>query len=383
MNKKYINNICLSALLIGFWGLSACSNKESQGRSNISNETNDKSSQVSEYDVNTGELRVVEDNVSSSGAGNPQMTTEGSNGGENNSIQELRLVFENFKKNFPNSSNFNIYPIITKIKPNANLEIFEITTPNGIFYTDKSATWVLEGVLLMKDPNLTEGDIENFTAAGMVAPFANITMREDIQERYSMLRDKETAFVVANPEGISAVNVFNNLPRDKAISLTYGKPEHEVVLFVDSLDKLAHKFFNDLSMVSEDKVNIKFTIFPVGMDEIRPESNLVTSAIMCAGFNPEKQNSNSQEVISNTWKRFMEDKETLDNPLESWERWAEANDVSLIFLEDCPRANDPGVFSRLATSIGVFQFPFALLSNGKALIGDFDLEKIKEQVNKE
>lgn len=291
-------------------------------------------------------------------------------------------VFERFKTNFPQTSNFQTAPVVIRVEPTRGVEMFEITTPYGIFYTNRDATWMIEGVLMMRQPGVDEAAAAQAKAAGLPVSLVNITLRPDAQERYGLLRDKEVAARATGSANMSVAEIYKAMPREKAITLDYGSPTHEIVVLADILDPASHRLFNALSKEDPSKLNIRLSVFPIGVEEIRPNAIPYAAALLCAGFNPDTPNVpiDGQQVAT-LWRSFMSDAVALNNPEQAWAPWAETNRVAVPVAETCPRNIEPGVFTRLSNSLGMFGAPIALLPNGKVLANDITLEALMAAIS--
>lgn len=286
-------------------------------------------------------------------------------------------VYERFKKSFPQTADFKSAPVVIRIEPATGVELFEIITPNGVFYTNRQATWIIEGVLMMQSPGQDPAAAQQAAAAGLPPPMVNVTMRPDAQRLYALVRDKEAAARATGSENMSPVEIYKSMPRDKAIVLDYGRPDHEVILLADLLDPASHKFFHELSKQDPAQVNLRLSVFPVGVEEIRPQAIAHAAALLCVGFDPANPTAQNADKVATLWKSFMSDSIALANPEQAWGPWAQANGIVSPAPEACPRNIEPGIFTRLASSLGLFGTPLALLPNGKAMSNEISLEKIR------
>lgn len=292
-------------------------------------------------------------------------------------------VYERFRKNFPQTTDFRTIPVVVRIEPTGGVEMFEITTPYGIFYTDRQATWMIEGVLMMPALNQDPEAIAQARAAGLPTPMMNVTMRPDAQKLYALVRDKEAAARATGSEKMPIGEIYASMPRDKAITIDYGRPDTDIVLLADILDPAAHAFFNELSKLDPGQLNLRLSVFPVGVEEIRPQALDYAAAVLCAGFDPANPNADNSAHVASLWKSFMSDGVALVDPSQAWPTWAQANGLSGPAPAACPRNIEPGMFSRLATSLGLFGSPIAILPNGHVLANTLTVAKVKEALASE
>lgn len=287
-------------------------------------------------------------------------------------------VYERFRTNFPQTADFRTTPVVVRIEPTEGKEIFEITTPYGIFYTDRQATWMIEGVLMMPSPDQDPAAQAKARAAGMPTPMMNVTMRPAAKGLYALVRDKEAAARSAGSESMSISEIYTSMPRDKAIILDYGRPDTDIVLLADILDPAAHTFFNELSKLDPNQVNMRLSVFPIAVEEIRPQALGYAASVLCAGFNHDQPTAPQSARPAELWKSFMSDGVALADPSAAWATWAKANGLSDQAPPKCPRNIEPGMFTRLANTLGLFGSPIALLPNGHVLSNSLTVAKIKE-----
>ena len=298
-----------------------------------------------------------------------------------NAGELVGLVYGRFKENFPQVADFRTDPVISRVEPVSGVELFEIVTPHGIFYTDRNASWILEGVLFMPDPTSDQ------TAAqtGLPNNMVNITLRPDVQNWYGERRDKEAAAQSMGDERISGAEFYQSMPREKAVVLDYGNPNEEVqgqsreiVLVVDIDDQATHDLFHALEQVDENSLNLRIFAFPVGVEEIRPHTLPRSSALLCSGFDPSNPGAENSERVSDVWHKFLSDPSTVNMPQEAWLAWAQQNSIAPQAHESCPRQIEPAVFTRLVGTLGLSGTPRAVFSNGSDLVGSFTVSQLLE-----
>lgn len=296
-------------------------------------------------------------------------------------------VFGRFKENFPQAGDFSTPPVVVRIEPVAGVELFEIITPHGVFYTDRQASWIVEGVLFMPNPS---ADPSQAQATGLPTPMVNVTLRPDVQRIYGSIRDKEAGVRSLGGEKLPGTELYASMPREKAISLTYGAPPmegntspREVVIFADMDDNLTHALFAELGKRDPNTLNLKLSVFPVALEEIRPHTLDRAAALLCAGFDPANpDDSTSAARVAELWRTYLSDPSTADLSPEAWTSWAQANDVALPAHAACPRQIEPGMFTRLIGALGLHGAPRAVLPNGEQLVGNFTVEQLLEAIER-
>lgn len=288
------------------------------------------------------------------------------------------LVYSRFKENFPQVADFRTDPVISRIEPVSGVELFEIVSPNGIFYTDRHAQWILEGVLFMPDPS----EASTSAQTGLPSNMINITLRPDVQRWYGERRDREAASQTMGQERISGSEFFQSMPREKAVVLDYGTPtpEREIVMIVDIDDQATHDLFHALEQLDGSGLNFRILAFPVGIEEIRPHTLPRSSALLCAGFDPANPAENS-ETVSRIWRKFLSSPATANMPEQEWLAWAQSNSIAPQAHDACPRQIEPGVFTRLVATLGLSGTPRAVFANGSDLLGDFTPAQMLEKLN--
>lgn len=296
-------------------------------------------------------------------------------------------VFGRFKENFPQISDFTTPPVVVRIEPVAGVELFEIITPHGVFYTDRQASWIVEGVLFMPSPY---ADPSQAQATGLPTPMVNVTLRPDVQRIYGSIRDKEAGVRSLGGEKLSGTELYASMPREKAISLTYGAPPmegntspREVVIFADMDDNLTHALFAELGKRDPSTLNLKLSVFPIALEEIRPYTLDRAAALLCAGFDPANPDDNTSATrVAELWRAYLSDPSTADLSPEAWASWAQANGVALPAHEACPRQIEPGIFTRLIGTLGLHGAPRAVLPNGEQLVGNFTVDQLLEAIER-
>lgn len=304
----------------------------------------------------------------------------------NEQVGQLSLeVFNKFKQNFPQAGEFTTPPVVVRIEPTAGAEVFEIITPHGVYYTDRNARWLVEGVLFMADPS---ADTAQAQATGLPTPMINITMRPDLQRVYANLRDKEAGVASMGGQQISGKEFFESMPRDKAVVITYGNPDiapgqnREVVLIGDMDDQGTHALFAELASRDSSTLNLRVLLFPVALEEIRPYTLARSGALLCAGFDPSNPTAHSAEGVNAVWKKYISDLSTADLSEQAWQQWAQANNVAVPAAETCLRALEPGVFTRLTGALGLVGTPRVALANGETLVGKFTVDQLLEAMSR-
>lgn len=294
-------------------------------------------------------------------------------------------VFSRFKKNFPQVAEFSTAPVVIRIQPVSGVEMFEVITPNGVFYTDRQAQWIIEGVMFIPDPATAA---QTATAStGLPTALINITLREDAQRLFAMLRDKEAAAASMGSEQISGAEFFESMPRDKAVMIDYGTPPadgaREIVLLADLDDPASHTLFQNLAKQDPAQLNIRIALFPIGLEEIRPQTLDRAGALLCAGFDPANvSDPAATSRVAAVWKKALEDSSTTGMSDEAWTQWTTANNVAPAAHEACPRRAEPGLFTRLISTLGMMGSPRAVLKNGENLVGPFTVEQLLESLDR-
>jgi protein-disulfide isomerase len=238
---------------------------------------------------------------------------------------------------------------------------------------------MIEGVLLMPDPTQTAAQAAQAQAAGLPSPMVNVTLRPDAQRIYASLRDKEGVTQAVGAEQMSPTDIYAAMlqVKDKAILLDYGtvQPNREVVMMADLEDPQSHKLFGELAARAADTLNLRLVVFPVAMEEIRPQSLDRAAALLCHGF-PQASPEARKVTATQLWKSFMTDPLTATNPAQAWTDWAKAQGIQQPAAEACPQLIEPGIFTRLAGSLGLSGTPRVLLPSGKSLMGSFSVDDL-------
>lgn len=259
---------------------------------------------------------------------------------------DIKKVYSILQKKHPDTIS-RIYTINRINKLDSKVDLFEVVTPEAIFYTNRTVDYIAVGSLLIGDQNHS----------------VNITALPETQKQFQRAREKIQPLPALSqkvedssaPPQNEMTNIFNSLPLKSGFTYVYGTGENKIAVFEDPDCPFCQKFHKDLETMGPE-LNISVTVFPFVLESIHPHALDRVKNIFCTN-NPTQSWQN--------WMLFAEKNRELgkNNMDVLWKKWSSVNAP----ISDCPQAVLVDTWQKVGHTLDFVATPTIVFSNGEIL----------------